>query len=98
MRLPRYNVALWCRVSNEGDALVAAILDKVAVAPYESTVEQGVRDIHWGFEEAADALRFAEELLEHAGSRNVLKLAVSSASATPALRRVYKDISARPAV
>lgn len=60
--------------------------------PYESTEFDGLRDIHWGFSNAADAIEFAEGLLEFAALEDVTKLTVIGESIG---RKVYKDTNAR---
>ena len=73
---------------------MASIIDKVEIAPYESTELSGVRDIHWGFSHAEDAIEFAENLLELAAMEDVTKLTVIGSSVG---RKVYKDSHARAA-
>ena len=64
------------------------ILEKAKMAPYESTEFEGFRDIHWGFSNAADAIEFAEGLLEFAALEDITKLTVLGESIG---RKVYKD-------
>ena len=58
------------------------------MAPYESTDFDSIRDIHWGFSHAGDAIEFAEGLLEFAALEDVTKLTVLGESIG---RKVYKD-------
>lgn len=58
------------------------------MAPYESTDFDGIRDIHWGFSKATDAIEFAKGLLEFAALEDVTKLTVLGESIG---RKVYKD-------
>ena len=58
------------------------------MAPYESTDFDSIRDIHWGFSNAGDAIEFAEGLLEFAALEDVTKLTVLGESIG---RKVYKD-------
>ena len=58
------------------------------MAPHESTYFDGIRNIHWGFSNAEDAIEFAEGLLEFAALEDVTKLTVLGESIG---RKVYKD-------
>jgi hypothetical protein len=58
------------------------------MAPYESMELNGFRDIHWGFSNAAEAIEFAEGLLEFTALDDVTKLTVLGESVG---RKVYKD-------
>ena len=58
------------------------------MAPYESTDFDSIRDIHWGFSNAGDAIEFAEGLLEFAALEDVTKLTFLGESIG---RKVYKD-------
>jgi hypothetical protein len=88
MNLPAYNVIIWHRSSSTTPDLYERILEKANMAPYESTEFDGIRDIHWGFSHAADAIKFAESLLEFAALVDVTKLTVIGESIG---RKVYKD-------
>jgi hypothetical protein len=88
MNLPAYNVIIWHRSSSTTPDLYERILEKANMAPYESTDLNGIRDIHWGFSNAADAIEFAEGLLEFAALEDVTKLTVLGESIG---RKVYKD-------
>lgn len=88
MTLPAYDVIIWHRSPSTPPDLYVRILEKANMAPYESTEFDGVRDIHWGFSKAADAIEFAEGLLEFAALEDVTKLTVLGESIG---RKVYKD-------
>ena len=88
MPLPAYDVIIWHRSPSTPPDLYERILEKANMAPYESTEFDGFRDIHWGFSHAADAIEFAEGLLEFAALEDVTKLTVLGESIG---RKVYKD-------
>jgi hypothetical protein len=88
MTLPAYDVVIWHRSPSNPPNLYERILEKANMAPYESTDFDGIRDIHWGFSNAADAIEFAEGLLEFAALEDVTKLTVLGESIG---RKVYKD-------
>ncbi len=92
MPLPAYDVIIWHRSPSTPPDIYERILEKANIAPYESTEFDGVRDIHWGFSNAADAIEFAEELLEFAALEDVTKLTVLGESIG---RKVYKDTMLR---
>ena len=83
-----YDVVIWLRVPSTPPNLMACIIEKAKIAPYESTELEGFRDIHWGFSNAEDAIEFAEGLLEFAELEDVTKLTVLGESIG---RKVYKD-------
>lgn len=91
MRLPSYDAVIWLRVPSTPPDLYVRILEKANITPYELTELTGVRDIHWGFSNAADAIEFAENLLEFAAMEDVTKLTVIGPSIG---RKVYKDCHA----
>ena len=88
MTLTAYDVIIWHRSPSNPPNLYERILEKANMAPYESTEFDGFRDIHWGFSNAADAIEFAEGLLEFAELEDVMKLTVLGESIG---RKVYKD-------
>ena len=88
MTLPAYDVVIWHRSPSNPPDLYERILEKANMAPCESTDFDGIRDIHWGFSNAADAIEFAEGLLEFAALEDVTKLTVLGESIG---RKVYKD-------
>ena len=88
MTLPAYDVIIWHRSPSNPPNLYERILEKANMAPYESTDFDGIRDIHWGFSHAGDAIEFAEGLLEFAALEDVTKLTVLGESIG---RKVYKD-------
>ena len=88
MTLPDYDVVIWHRSPSTPQDLHARILEKANMAPYESMELNGFRDIHWGFSNAADAIEFAERLLEFAALEDITKLTVLGESIG---RKVYKD-------
>jgi len=88
MKLPAYDVIIWHRSTSNPPNLYELILEKANMAPYESSDFDGIRDIHWGFSNAEDAIEFAEGLLEFAALEDVTKLAVLGESIG---RKVYKD-------
>jgi hypothetical protein len=92
MLLPVYDVVIWLRVPSNPPNLTASIIEKAKIAPYESNELTGIHDIHWGFSNAADAIEFAEEMLEFAALEDVMKLTVLGASIG---RKVYKDTMVR---
>jgi hypothetical protein len=92
MELPIYNVVIWLRVPSTPPNLMASIIDKAKIAPYESIELTGIRDIHWGFSNADTAIEFAENILEFAAMEDVIKLTVIGLSIG---RKVYKDTSTR---
>ena len=92
MILPAYDVIIWHKSPSNPPNLHERILEKANMAPYESTEFDGFRDIHWGFSNAADAIEFAEGLLEFAALEDVMKLTVLGESIG---RKVYKDTMVR---
>ena len=52
---------------------------------------QGMRDMHWGFEAAPEAIAFAESLLEIAASDNMVVLSIVASRDESFGRKVYKD-------
>jgi len=52
---------------------------------------QGVRDMHWGFDTAQEAIAFAESLLEITTSDDVVVLSVVASQDESFGRKVYKD-------
>jgi hypothetical protein len=92
MNLPAYNVIILHRSLSTTPDLYERILEKANMAPYESTDFDGIRDIHWGFSHAEDAIEFAEGLLEFAALEDVTKLTVLGESIG---RKVYKDTMVR---
>jgi hypothetical protein len=92
MTLPAYDVIIWHKSPSNPPNLHERILEKANMAPYESTEFDGFRDIHWGFSNAADAIEFAEGLLEFAAIEDVTKLTVLGESLG---RKVYKDTMVR---
>ena len=88
MPLPDYDVVIWHRSPSNPPDLAERLLEKAKIAPYESTECVGFWDIHWGFSNAADAIEFAEGLLEFAALEDVTKLTVLGESIG---RKVYKD-------
>jgi hypothetical protein len=92
MTLHDYDVIIWHRSPSTPPDLYERILEKANMAPYESTDLNGIRDIHWGFSNAADAIEFAEGLLEFAALEDVTKLTVLGESIG---RKVYKDTMVR---
>ena len=88
MTSPAYDVIIWHRSQSTPPDLHVRILEKAKMAPYESTECVGFWDIHWGFSNAADAIEFAEGLLEFAALEDVTKLTVLGESIG---RKVYKD-------
>ena len=94
MRLPPYEVVIWLQAPSSPPNLMAGIIDKAKIAPYESTELAGVRDIHWGFSNADTAIEFTENLLEFAAMEDVAKLTVIGPSVG---RKVYKDNYAKVA-
>jgi hypothetical protein len=59
MTLPAFDVIIWLRSPSTLPGLFERIVEKANMAPYESTVFEGFRDIHWGFSNAAEAIEFA---------------------------------------
>ncbi len=92
MLLPDYDVVIWHRSPSNPPDLAERLLEKAKIAPYESTECVGFWDIHWGFSNAADAIEFAEGLLEFAALEDVTKLTVLGESIG---RKVYKDTIVR---
>lgn len=92
MNLPAYDVFIWHKSPSTPPDLYVRILEKANMVPYESTQFDGFRDIHWGFSNAADAIEFAEGLLEFAALEDVTKLTVLGESIG---RKVYKDTMVR---
>ena len=92
MTLPSYDVVIFHKSPSNPPNLHERILEKANMAPYESTEFDGFRDIHWGFSNAADAIEFAEGLLEFAALEDVTKLTVLGESIG---RKVYKDTMVR---
>ena len=92
MPLPDYDVVIWHRSPSNPPDLAERLLEKAKIAPYESTECVGFWDIHWGFSNAADAIEFAEGLLEFAAIEDVTKLTVLGESLG---RKVYKDTMVR---
>ena len=88
MTLPAYDVVILHKSPSPTPNLHERILEKANMAPYDSTEFDGFRDIHWGFSNAADAIEFAEGLLEFAAIEDVTKLTVLGESIG---RKVYKD-------
>ena len=88
MTLPAYDVIIWHRSPSTLLGLFERIVEKANMAPYESMKLNGFRDIHWGFSNAAEAIEFAEGLLEFAALDDVTKLTVLGESIG---RKVYKD-------
>ncbi len=92
MTLPAYDVIIWHRSPSTPPNLHERILEKANMAPYESTDFDGIRDIHWGFSNAEDAIEFAEGLMEFAALEDVTKLTVLGENIG---RKVYKDTMVR---
>jgi hypothetical protein len=88
MTLPDYGVIVWLKSQSTPPDLYERILEKASMAPYESTEFDGFRDIQWGFSNAADAIEFAEGLLEFAALEDITKLTVLGEGIG---RKVYKD-------
>jgi len=88
MTLPAYDVIIWLRSPSTPPGLFERIVEKANMAPYESMELNGFRDIHWGFSNAAEAIEFAEGLLEFTALDDVTKLTVLGESVG---RKVYKD-------
>ncbi len=88
MPLPDYDVVIWHRSPSNPPDLAERLLEKAKIAPYESTECVGFWDIHWGFSNAADAIKFAERLLEFAALEDITKLTVLGEGIG---RKVYKD-------
>ena len=88
MELPDYDVVIWHRSPSNPPDLAERLLEKAKIAPYESTECVGFWDIHWGFSNAADAIEFAEGLLEFAALEDITKLTVLGEGIG---RKVYKD-------
>ena len=88
MELPPHDVIIWHKSPSNPPDLYERILEKATMAPYESTDFDGIRDIHWGFSNAEDAIEFAEGLMEFAALEDVTKLIVLGESIG---RKVYKD-------
>ncbi len=88
MTLPAYDVIIWIRSPSTPPGLFERIVEKANMAPYESMELNGFRDIHWGFSNAAEAIEFAEGLLEFTALDDVTKLTVLGESVG---RKVYKD-------
>ena len=88
MTLPAYDVIIWLRSPSTPPSLFERLVEKANMAPYESMELNGFRDIHWGFSNAAEAIEFAEGLLEFAALDDVTKLTVLGESVG---RKVYKD-------
>jgi hypothetical protein len=88
MTLPAYDVIIWHRSPSILPGLFERIVEKANMAPYESMELNGFRDIHWGFSNAAEAIEFAEGLLEFTALDDVTKLTVLGESVG---RKVYKD-------
>ncbi len=88
MTLPACDVIIWHRIQSTPPDLHMRILEKANMAPYESSDFDGIRDNHWGFSNAEDAIEFAEGLLEFAALEDVMKLTVLGESIG---RKVYKD-------
>jgi hypothetical protein len=55
---------------------------------------QGMRDMHWGFDTAQEAIAFAESLLEIAALDNVVVLSIVASQDESFSRKVYKDTRA----
>ena len=88
MPLPAYEVIIWLKNPSTPLDLFERILERAKITPYESTELKGFRDIHWGFSNAADAIKFAERLLEFAALEDITKLTVLGEGIG---RKVYKD-------
>lgn len=92
MEIPKYDVVVWHKATEENTNLYEEIVAASGKKPYESTEMEEFRDIHWGFSNSSDALAFADSLLEIAANENVLKLTVIGNELG---RKVYKDTLSR---
>ena len=79
---------IWHRSPSTPPDVYERILEKAQMAPCESEIFDGFRDIHWGFSHTEDAIEFAESLLEFAALEDVIKLNALGESIG---RKVYKD-------
>ena len=91
-KLAPYDVVVWHRVD---PALHERIIERAGRRPDEGIEMQGMRDMHWGFETAQDAIKFADSLLEIAASDEVIVLSVNASRDERFGRKVYKDNRAK---
>ncbi len=89
--LPAYDVVVWHRVLSSPPDLHERIVAHAGREPDEGMEMQGVRDMHWGFETADEAIRFAESLLELAALDDVLVLSIVASRDESFRRKVFKD-------
>jgi hypothetical protein len=81
-QLPKFTV--WLRKTGSCQAAHDELLELAAEEPYESTEYQGMVDYHWGFDQMAQADRFANSLRAFAEKPEVVVLRIQSRDdATP---------------
>src|SRR5580700_8500865 len=88
-KLAPYDVVVWHRADAPG--LHQRIIAQAGRRPDEGIEMQGMRDMHWGFETAPEAIAFAESLLEFAALDEVVVLSVVASQDESFGRKVYKD-------
>ena len=93
-KLTPYDVVFWIRVSPSSHGLHERIIAQAGRRPDESAVMQGMRDMHWGFNMAEEAVAFADSFLEIAASDEVVLLSVNASQNDQFGRKVYKDTRA----
>ncbi len=86
-----YDVVVWLRIHPESLTLRERIFDQAGRFPDENAELQGMRDMHWGFDTALDAVSFAESLFEVAVSDDLVLLSIVARRDESFGRKVYKD-------
>jgi hypothetical protein len=88
--LPDYDVIIWINHNKFGEKLEKDILSSVDIEPYDRNEYDDFLDMHWGFENWYDALKFADNLLKFHKNPNVIFMKASN-SKNPDASIVYKD-------
>jgi hypothetical protein len=88
--LPDYDVIIWINYNKFGEKLEKDILSSVEIEPYDRNEYDDFLDMHWGFENWYDALKFADNLLKFHKNPNVIFMKASN-SKNPDASIVYKD-------
>ena len=87
---PDYDVIIWIYYNKFSETLEKEILSSVGIDPYERFDNDGVLDMHWGFETWDDAVSFSEKLDTFSNNPNVIYLKASNIKDSDA-SIVYKD-------
>ena len=88
--LPDYDVILWIWQSKFSEKLEQEIMTTAGIEPYEQAEMEGVLDLHWGFDNWDDAVRFAERLEKYKDNKNIIYLKASNLKDSSA-SIVYKE-------